>query len=460
MRVAAALGLGCAALGCARYTPAPLDPAGTADAYAARRLDAPDLRDWLAAHGATDSAWTSATLGLVALYYGPAVATARAAWESARAAEGTAGARPQPAAEGEVGHTISGAEPGSPWIGRILSIFTVELGGKRGARIAAARARAAVAETDLEETAWRATRAVRAAAVGLAAAGERLADASQGADRVAAFTARLRRLFDEGTLGRSELAAVESEQADARAAADRERAGEDAARVALSRAAGLPPAALDGVRMGPEPAPVCVTAGTDSLQALALRRRPDVGRALAEYGVAEGELRVAVAASYPDLGFGAGLDWDRGETRWVLSPVLPRIPLNGNRGPIAEALARRREAAARFAERQQGVLAEVSGAVAGCRAALADVEGADSVRAATARQAELARAAYERGEIGAVALEPLELAETRARRDLHAARQRVATAALALETATGEWPPGSVRWPDPREPVKSEEGSR
>ena len=461
MRLAAAVALGCvAAFGCARYTPAPLDPAGTADAYAARRLDAPDLRDWLAAHGATDSAWTSATLGLVALYYGPAVATARAAWRTARAGERAAGARPQPAADGEIGHTVSNAGTESPWIGRVLSIFTVELGGKRGARIAAARARTAVAETDLEETAWRATRAIRAAAVELAAAGERRADASLGADRVEAFTVRLRRLYDEGTLGRSELAAVESEQADARAAADRERAGEDAARVALARAAGLPPAALDGVRMGPEPAPVCVTAGTDSLRALALRRRPDLGRALAEYAVAEGELRVAVAASYPDLAFGPGLDWDRGEGRWVLGLGLPRIPLNGNRGSIAEATARRAEAAARFAERQQGVLAEVSAAVAGCRAAFADAAGADSVREATARQAELARAAYERGEIGATALAPLELAETRALRDLHAARQRLAAAGLVLETATGEWPPGPVRWPDPREPVTPEEGSR
>lgn len=460
MRLAAALGLVCTALGCAHYTPAPLDPAATADAFAARRLDAPDLRDWLAAHGAGDSAWTSASLGLVALYYQPAMARARAAWDAARAGERTAGARPQPAAEGEVGHTVSRSGTESPWIGRILGIFTLELGGKRAARIAVARARTAVAETDLEETAWRATRAVRAAAVELGGAGERLADAEATATREDAFAARLERLYDEGTLGRSELAAVESERADARAAAERERAGVEAARVALARSAGLPPAALDGQRLGREVPPACLTGPPDSLDALALRRRPEVGRGLAEYGVAEGELRMAVAGSYPDLAFGPGIDWDRGEARWVLSLGLPRIPLNGNRGPIAEAVARRREAAAGFAERQQGVLAEVSGAVAGCRTALADVEGADSVREATKRQAALARAAYERGEIGATALEPLELAETRALRDLHAARQRLAAAGLALETATGEWPPGSVRWPDPREPVKPEEGSR
>jgi len=105
-------------------------------------------------------------------------------------------------------------------------------------------------------------------------------------------------------------------------------------------------------------------------------------------------------------------------------------------------------------------LEEVTAALAGCRVALAEVEGADSVRAATLRRAESARSAYERGEIGAIELAPLELAEIRALRDLHTALQRRAAAALALETATGAWPPGSVSWPDPREPVSSEEGWR
>lgn len=460
MRLAAVPGLVCAALACARYAPAPLDPAGTAEAYAARRLDAPQLQDWLARRGATDSAWTSATLGLVSLYYGPAVASARAGWESARAAERTAGARPQPDVQGELGYSTSSAVFESRWLAVIGAVFTVELGGKRGARLIAARARSAVAETGLEEAAWRTVRAVRAAAVELAGAEERLVDASRGAERVTAFAARLRRRYDEGTLGRSELVAIETEEADARAGLAREATGVEAARAALARAAGLPPGALDSVRMGPEPRPACVAGGADSLQALALRRRPEVGRALAEYAVAEGDLRVAVAGSYPDLSLGPGYTWDQGIGRWSLLFGLPRLPLNGNRGPIAEAVARRREAAARFAERQQGVLGEVSAALAGCRAALADAEGADSVRAATARQAELARAAYERGEIGAIALEPLELAETRALRDLHAARQRLAAAGLALETATGAWPPGSVQWPDPREPVQSEEESR
>jgi cobalt-zinc-cadmium efflux system outer membrane protein len=458
-RVVALACLGSATGACAHYTPVPLDPVATAQAYTARRLDAADLTDWLAAHGSKPSSggWRGADLALVALYYQPAVERARAGWLAARAAERTAGARPQPDLQSELGYATSAAVFESRWYSAVNAIFTLELGGKRGARVVAARARTAVAETDLEGTAWRLTRAVRAGTVELAAARERLSDASAGAGRIAQFAERLRRRYAEGTLSRSELAAIESEEADARAAAAREREAVAAARVALAQAAGLPAGALDGLAIAPEPAPVCSTAGGDSLQSLALRRRPEVGRGLAEYAVAEGDLRVAVAGAYPDLSLGPGFIWDQGIGRWSLLLGLPRLALNRNRGPIGEAMARRKEAGARFAEQQQTVLEEVAAAVAACRLALADVAGADSVRQATARQAELARAAYDRGELSATALEPLELAETRALRDLHGARQRLAAAALALETVAGEWPPGEVRWPDPREPVRGEE---
>ena len=454
--LAACASVACASVACAHYTPAPLDPAATAVAYTSRRLDAPDLRAWLATRGASDTLWNSATLGLVALYYHPAVDRARAAWEVARAGERTAGARPQPDVQGELGYAVSSAVFESRWLAALSAVYTVEFGGKRGARVMAARARTTVAETDLEDTEWRTARAVRAAAVELAGAEQRLADASAGLARVSAFAARLRKRYEEGTLGRSELAAIEVEEADARAGAAREEAGASAARVALAQAAGLPAPALDNRTITPESEPECTAAGVDSLQALALRRRTEIGRALAEYAVAEGDLRVAVAGSYPDLSLGPGYTWDQGIGRWSVLFGLPHLPLGGNRGPIAEGVARRRETGVRFAERQESVLAEVATAIAGCRVALADVAGAEAVREATERRAELARSAYERGEIGVVDLEPLEFAETRALRDLHAARERRAIAALAVETATGAWPPGSVAWLDPPQATTQE----
>lgn len=450
-----------AAAACARYAPAPLAPQALADEYAARRLDAPDLRRFLAEHGSTapDSGWRAADLALAALYYQPALDAARASWRSSRAAEVTAGARPRPEAQGELGYATTAAVFESRWLAAISAILTIELGGKRGARLAAARARTAVAEADLEETAWRTARGARDAVLELRGAEERLADETLALARVSAFAERLRRRYAEGTLSRSELAAVESEEADARAAVSRDRAAVEAARVALARAVGVTPAAL--ARQGlveRDSIPSCEPAAPpESLVALALRRRPEVGRALAEYAVAEGDLRIAVAGSYPDLALGPGFTWDQGIARWSIFPALRGIPLDGNRGPIGEATARRAEAAARFEERQQQVVSEVQGALAGCRLALADVAGADSVRQATARQAALARAAYDRGEIAAVQLGPIELAETRALRELHAARRRLAGAAAALEAATGAWPAGPVRWPDPRIPTRRRE---
>lgn len=446
---------------CARYAPAPLAPEALADAYAARRLDAPDLRRFLAEHGsaAPDSGWRAVDLALAALYYQPALDAARASWRSSRAAEVTAGARPRPEAQGELGYATTAAVFESRWLAAISAILTLELGGKRGARLAAARARTAVAEADLEETAWRTARGARDAVLELRAAEERLADETEGLARVSAFAERLRRRYAEGALSRSELAAAESEEADARAAVGRERAAVGAARVALARAVGVTPPALEREGLAErDSVPSCAPAAPpDSLIALALRRRPELGRALAEYAVAEGDLRVAVAGSYPDLALGPGFTWDQGIARWSIFPALRGIPRDGNRGPIAEATARRAEAAARFEERQQQVVAEVQGGLAGCRLALADVAGADSVRQAAARLATLARAAYDRGEIAAVQLEPLELAEMRALRDLHAARRRLVGAATALEAAIGAWPAGPVRWPDPRMPTRRRE---
>src|SRR5262249_18232049 len=207
-------------------TPPPrLVPAATVRAYSARRLDAPDLTEWLAAHGSRPSVtgWRATDLALVALYYHPAVERARAGWLAARAGERSAGARPPAELQSEHGYATSGAVFESRWYSGVNGIFTLELGGKRGARVIAARARTAVAETELDETAWRLTRAVRGAAVDLAAAQERLQDATSGEERVSRFADRLRRRYAEGTLARSELAAVESEAADAHAVAARER---------------------------------------------------------------------------------------------------------------------------------------------------------------------------------------------------------------------------------------------
>ncbi|HEX5385413.1 MAG TPA: TolC family protein [Gemmatimonadales bacterium] len=438
---------------CAHYTPAPLHPAELADAFAARRLNEPGLVRYLGEHGssAPSAAWRPADLALAALYWQPALDRARAEWRAARAGEITAGARPEPALESQLGYATSSDVFESRWVAALTTVFTLELGGKRGARVAAARARTALAEVELDDTAWRTARAVRDAAVALGAAEQRARDAAEQQQRVGKFAARLRHRYEEGAVGRGELVAIEAEETGARTALAREARAVAGARAALGRTVGVPPDAMDSIGVEPDPPARCAVhaAAPDSVRAVALRRRTDIGRGLAEYAVAEGELRMAVAGASPDLTLGPGFNWDQGIGIWTLALALPRLPFHRNRGPIAEATARRAAAAARFSELQQGVIADVGAALAACRVARSETAGTDSVLAATRRRAEVARAAYERGEVGAGDLEPLELAESRAILEQHAAAQREATAALALDAATGAWPPGNVTWPDP-----------
>ncbi|HET7600813.1 MAG TPA: TolC family protein [Gemmatimonadales bacterium] len=460
-RTASGAALLALAAACAPYVPAPIDPAARAEAFAARSLDAPGLAEYLAAHGSRAPAggWGSADLALAALYWQPGLDRARADWRAARAGEITAGARPQPEIQSEIGRATSGAVFESRWLASLFGLFTLETGGKRGARIAAARARTALAEVDLDETAWRAARQVRSAFVDAAAAAERLADARAELARIAGFAERLRARYEEGAVGRGELAAIEAEETAARVAAANEARTLASARSALARAVAVPAAALESLALAAEDPPACAGT-TDSVQALALRRRYEIGRGLAEYAIAEADLRGAVAGARPDVQLGPGFTWDQGIARWSLLLNLPRLVLNRNRGPIAEATERRSAAAARFSEMQQGVIADVAAAVAACRVSQTELAGADSVAAAVARRAAVARGAYERGEIGAADLEPLELEETRALRARHAARHHLAAAGVALEAATGAWPPGDITWPDPREPRELAEGPR
>jgi outer membrane protein TolC len=69
-----------------------------------------------------------------------------------------------------------------------------------------------------------------------------------------------------------------------------------------------------------------------------------MGVALAQYAVAEADLRVEITKQYPDLELAPGYSWDQGciagSRRWHSNLLL-----NKNKGPIGEAIARRNQVA-------------------------------------------------------------------------------------------------------------------
>ena len=430
--------------GCAHYAPQPLDTTAMVDDWRGRTLvDTALLRTVTERAGAPqDGAWTAAQFAAAAVERHADVAEARAVLEVARAGEITAGARPQPGLSGEIGRATDPGPFESAWFGSVTLSVTIELGGKRGARIAAARARTATAAVDASGVAWAVALGTHEAHVAAVAADSLVAATDREHDELAVLMASARRRLEAGEVAPGELARLASEQAALeveriRVAGQRERSRQD-----LARALAVPRAQLSDVVPRPDLVDGCRATsgiGTAELEARALVQRAEVGRALAAYAVAEAELRLEVARTWPDLVLGPGFVWDGGVNRWNLLGALPRLPLDRNRGPIAEATARREAAGVHVSAVQQAVLADVATAHAACAGALHELSTADSALRALSGEAAAVGRAVERGERGERDRLAMALVQARAERVRQLAATRVADAGLALERAVGSW---------------------
>jgi outer membrane protein, heavy metal efflux system len=446
-----------AAADCARYRPQPVDPAAFPAQYRERRLDDAGLVAYVArwSEAPAPKLWSDRQLALAALMLRPDLARARAQWRTALAGERTAGARPQPGAQADVERAVSGNDRQSPWVVSLAGLLTLEPGGKRGARGQQARARTAQVESELRLTFWRAVEDTRMAALDAVLAAAELDGTQRELDAVGRVLAFERERFAEAALTSSELARTGAELQDARAAVASAERGVLDARARLAGLVGVPPPALDSVEVTASPAAGCEAADSlalDSLDAMALSHRAEVGQALAEYAGAEAALHLQVARQYPDLDLGPGFIWDQGVHRWTVALAAPALLAFRNRAPIAEAVAARSAAAARIAEVQDSILVQVGVSAAGCRGARLEQVGADSQVVAARRALSLAEAAYQRGETTRLDAALAELGVVRAERAGRAAERTLRSAAVALDDAVGVWRGvAGSRWPDPRE---------
>jgi outer membrane protein TolC len=115
----------------------------------------------------------------------------------------------------------------------------------------------------------------------------------------------------------------------------------------------------------------------EQIQRQAVLNRLDVRRALAQYAAAEADLQLEISKQYPDVQIGPGYTYEEKNNFFTLglSTTLPIF--NRNQGPIAEAEARRKEAAAAFLEKQAQVIAGSERALAVYVGALKELAAAD-----------------------------------------------------------------------------------
>lgn len=390
--------------GCASYTARPIDPGAQQTALELRRLDAPDVKRFFErslGHEATawpPEFWDLNALTLAAFYYHPDLDQAQARRLAAEAAIVTASGRPNPTAGASFQRSENPPAGTSPWINDLNLNFPIETAGKRGLRIEVAQRRARAAKLRAAETVWQVRSRVRA---DLLAAYSTEALIRRQRNLQAQITRMLERRFAVGYASQPELtqARLALNQAVVALRQNQKQRAESLAR--LAAAVGVPAAAVDGAAISFdvfEQLPPVAALPPAEARRKALLSRPDVLAALAEYEASQSALQLEIARQYPDVSLGPGYTWDQGQVEWSLGLSLILPLLNRNEGPIAEAQARREEAAAAFLSVQVRAIAEVGQALAGYGHAIQMFETADVLLRDQQQNERAVAAAYQAGE--------------------------------------------------------------
>ena len=397
--------------GCAHFQSRPLSAATAARAFEGRSLADAGLHAFLSENHVPPppgGRWDLTALTLAAVYYQPALAEARAQLRAAQAAQITAGQRPNPSISLTPAHDAVPGTP-SPWIVPLALDWPIETAGKRGYRMAQAHELASAARWNLIGTVWAVRGRVRTALLDLYAARQR---ESLLARQVSAERKVVRLLQGQFAAGSVSSYIVEQARVTLNTTILAQQAASGQlrqARVQLAGALGVPPRALRHVRLSFQDFsrfPLRLT--QPQVRRQALLSRADVLAALADYAASQSALQLQIAMQYPDIQLGPGYAWNSqlaGDSSWSLGLGLTLPILNRNQGPIAEARARRRLAAARFLSVQASALGEIDSALAAYDSARQRLATANSLMAGLKTQLGSIQAQAQAGE-----LQPLDMA--------------------------------------------------
>ncbi len=431
------------ASGCAQFVPRPLSAQRSVAAFRARSLQNPRLRAFLAANHVPPPGpggrWGLKALTLTAIYYQPALAEARARLLMAQAAQITAAERPNPSLAVGPGYDRGVAAVPSPWIVPIALDWPLETAGRRGDRMALALHEAAMGRWDLIGTVWRVRSRLRTGLL-------RLFAARRTARLLARETAALKRILTllQGQLAAGNVSSFEVTQArialDKAVLARQAAAGQvRRARIALAGALGVTPRALSGVRLSFaqfNEFPRQLT--RPQVRRQALIDRADVRAALEQYAASQSALQLQIARQWPDIDLGPGFTWNgqlAGDSEWQLGLRLTLPVLNHNQGPIAEARARRRWAAAHFLAVQAAAINEIDGTLAAYRSSLTQQATAESLLRALEQRLRAVRSQVASGESPPLDLSTAEVAFDSGARDALNAHVHAQMALGRLEAA-------------------------
>jgi cobalt-zinc-cadmium efflux system outer membrane protein len=426
--------------GCVTYRmeTRPLAADKSAAAYDARSLAGEDLHRFLAENLSREispwplAVWDFDTLSWVAFYYNSSLEVARAQWEVARAGMKTATARPNSTLTVTPGYDSSTRGGVSPWFPAINFDFLLEAGHKRDLRREIAQLNAESARQAVFTTAWQVRSELRQALLDFALAGRRGVALQAQADSQQRVLLLLQQRLAAGAVSAGEVSTARLGLVRAETAAAEAQRQVPLARQHVAQVLGVPGTALNGLQLlAPVTAEVLSTGQLAAARRQSLQTRADVLGALARYEASQAELALEVAKQNPDLHLGPGYQWDLGENKWSLALSFELPLFNRHEGPLAEAEARRREAAAQFNALQARAIVEIDLAAAAQSAAQAQVASLRRLQEEMEQQQTRVEARMKAGgadqlEVQSARLEiaaaGIALAEARAQADLAAGR--------------------------------------
>ena len=395
---------------CAVYQPRPIDPQSTLQSFEARTLDSAELKRFIERNAVALATpwpranWSLDALTLAAFYYHPDLDAARARLGTTEAAQGTAAQRPLPTAQVPLGYNAdSGADP--PWtVGLALGV-TIETAGKRGYRIAQAQQTSRSAQFNLGQVAWQVRGRLRDRMLTLyGALGSQVLLERQAAAQDAIVQMLAKRLaLGEASGSEAALARITLNQ-NRLAVSEAQRVARDA-RALVAAAIGITPEVFEQATLSFvdfEALPTQIA--SRDLRRQALLNRSDWMAALADYEASQSALQLEFANQYPDVRLGPGYTWDSGANKFSFGVGLPVFSINRNRPAIAEAQARRVEAATRAMAVQAQALGDASRAAEDFDAARHKVTVADELLASDRRQFALVERSFRAGETDRLAL--------------------------------------------------------
>jgi cobalt-zinc-cadmium efflux system outer membrane protein len=356
------------AVGCSHYQAQPLEPARSAQQFAARELPQRE--------------WDRGALLALALKQNSELAVAEGEVNAALSREITAAQRPNPDMTLQSEYARHDAHP---WLYGVSFDLLLRSGERRRLEMEIARLDTGNARLQLMDRAWAVRRSLVTALSDWENARRRtdlLGRLGTLEDRLIALEEQRVKLGEDAPseliLSRQGRIQVELQQAESRTLAA-------AAQAAAAKALGLPPQALDGMKFAwpewGEPPQVDADRRREAAEQ-ALLSRADLGIAIGDYAVAETRLQQAVARQYPQLTLSPGYYWDHGIAKFPFD-VGFTLPLNGNRGEIAEARAGRDLAGRRMLAMQADIYVEMTAAEREENVARASADAAGRRLAAT-----------------------------------------------------------------------------